>query len=63
MAQDVLVVGELLDGALAPTAKELLGVANRIAEGGAVAVTLLGTGASGAAAEAFSFGEIGRAHV
>ena len=40
MAQDVLVVGELLEGALAPTAKELLGVAKRIAEGGAVAVTL-----------------------
>lgn len=56
MAQDVLVVGELLDGALAPTAKELLGVAKRIAEGGAVAVTLLGTGAQGAAAEAFNFG-------
>ena len=56
MAQDVLVVGELLEGALAPTAKELLGVAKRIADGGAIAVTLLGTGAQGAAAEAFTFG-------
>ena len=56
MAQAVLVVGELIDGALAPTARELLGLAARVAEGGAIGVTLLGSGASGAAAEAFGFG-------
>ena len=56
MAQAVLVVAELIDGALAPTARELLGLAARVAEGGAVAVTLLGSGAIGAAAEAFGFG-------
>lgn len=56
MAQNVLVIGELVGGALAPTAKELLGAASRIAESGTVAIALLGTGSQAAAAEAFTFG-------
>ena len=42
MAQNVLVVGELVNGALAATTRELLGLASRIAEGGSVGVALLG---------------------
>jgi len=56
VAQNVLVIGELLAGTLAPTSKELLGAASRLAEGGTVGVTLLGTGAQDAANEAFTFG-------
>ncbi len=56
MAQNVLVVGELVNGALAATTRELLGLASRIAEGGSVGVALLGASASAAAPEAFSFG-------
>jgi len=56
MAQDVLVVGEIADGALSFVTAELLGAATRIAEGGKVNVTLLGSAASGAASEAFAAG-------
>jgi electron transfer flavoprotein alpha subunit len=56
MAQNVLVVGELVGGALAPTSRELLGAAQRIAEGGTVAISLLGSGAAAAASEALSSG-------
>ena len=56
MAQDVLVVGELADGAITSATAELLGGAGGLAEGGAVSVTLLGSGASGAAAGAFAAG-------
>ncbi len=62
MAQDVLVVGELADGALAATTAELLGLASRLADGGRVHVTLLGAGAEAAAASAFAQGA-SRAHV
>ena len=56
MAQDVLVVGELAAGAITSATAELLGGAGGLAEGGTVSVTLLGTGASGAAAGAFAAG-------
>jgi electron transfer flavoprotein alpha subunit len=56
MAQDLLVVGELVNGAPTPTTKELLGLASRLAEGGAVGVTVLGTGAQAAAIEALPYG-------
>lgn len=56
MAQDVLVVGELADGQLSSVTEELLGAATRIAEGGKVSVTLLGSAAAGAAAAAFAAG-------
>jgi electron transfer flavoprotein alpha subunit len=56
MARNVLVVGELADGAPSSTTVELLGAASRLAGGGAVSVTLLGSGASGAAAAAFAAG-------
>jgi electron transfer flavoprotein alpha subunit len=56
MAQDILVVGELADGALSSVTGELLGAATRLAEGGKVNVTLLGSAASSAAAEAFAAG-------
>jgi electron transfer flavoprotein alpha subunit len=56
MAQDVLVVGELTDGALAATTIELLGLASRLADGGGVHATLLGTGAEAAAQAAFAQG-------
>jgi electron transfer flavoprotein alpha subunit len=56
MARNVLVVGELADGAPSSTTVELVGAASRLAGGGAVSVTLLGTGASGAAAQAFAAG-------
>ena len=49
MAQDVLVVGELTDGKPTVQTAEMLGAANRVAEGGAVSVVLLGTGAQEAA--------------
>ncbi|MSQ41535.1 MAG: electron transfer flavoprotein subunit alpha/FixB family protein [Dehalococcoidia bacterium] len=56
MAQDILVVGELADGALSATTVELLGAAVRLAEGGRVSVTLLGSAAPAAAAPAFAAG-------
>lgn len=56
MAQDILVIGELADGKLAPTTAELLGGATRLAEGGKVSAVLLGNGAQAAAAEAFAAG-------
>jgi electron transfer flavoprotein alpha subunit len=56
MAQDVLVVGELANSALTSTTKELLGLASRLADGGAVGVTLLGGGAQSAANESFAHG-------
>ncbi|MBX7110379.1 MAG: electron transfer flavoprotein subunit alpha/FixB family protein [Dehalococcoidia bacterium] len=56
MAQDVLVVGELADGKLSPVTAELLGAATRVADGGKVSVTLLGSAAAGAAADAFAAG-------
>jgi electron transfer flavoprotein alpha subunit len=56
MARSVLVVGELADGAPNSTTVELIGAASRLADGGAVSVTLLGGGASAAAAKAFEAG-------
>jgi electron transfer flavoprotein alpha subunit len=56
MARNILVVGELVDGALDSTTVELVGQANRLADGGEVSVTLLGTGASAAASAAFEAG-------
>jgi electron transfer flavoprotein alpha subunit len=56
MAQDILVVGELDAGAPDSVTLELLGGASRLADGGSVAVTLLGSGASDAAAAAFAGG-------
>jgi electron transfer flavoprotein alpha subunit len=49
MPRSVLVVGELRDGAPSAGTIELLGGASRLADGGEVAVTLLGAGATGAA--------------
>src|SRR5690606_39118663 len=62
MAQDILVVGESADGALSPVTAELLGAATRLADGGTVSVTLLGSAAQATAAEAFAAGA-GRAYV
>ena len=56
MAQDILVVGELADGVLSPTTIELLGLATVLADGGAVGVTLLGSGAADASSAAYSAG-------
>lgn len=56
MAQDFLIVGELADGTITSTTAELLGGASRLADGGAVGVTLLGAAASDAAAAAFAAG-------
>ncbi len=56
MAQDVLVVGELAEGALSFVTVELLGAATRVADGGKVSVTLLGGAAPAAASEAFAAG-------
>lgn len=52
MPQNILVVGELENGAPSTVTLELLGGAAALAGGGDVAVSLLGTGASGAAAQA-----------
>lgn len=52
MAHNILVVGELVDGAPSPTTLELLSGANQLAGGGEVGVVLLGTGAGGAAGQA-----------
>ncbi|MBM4415862.1 MAG: electron transfer flavoprotein subunit alpha/FixB family protein [Chloroflexi bacterium] len=56
MAQDILVVGELAEGALTPTSAELLGLATRLADGGKTNLVLLGSGATGQAAQAFAAG-------
>lgn len=56
MAQDVLVVGEIADGALSSVTEELIGAATRIADGGKVSVTLLGSAAAGLAGAAFAAG-------
>lgn len=56
MAQDILVVGELADGSISGTTSELLNAATQLAEGGTVAVTLLGAAANDAAARAFGAG-------
>ncbi|MSP21556.1 MAG: electron transfer flavoprotein subunit alpha/FixB family protein [Dehalococcoidia bacterium] len=56
MAQDVLVVGEVANGAITTTTTELLNAGKTLAEGGAVAITLLGASAAGAAASAFAAG-------
>ena len=56
MARNILVVGELVEGALSPTTAELLGQSTRLADGGSVAVSLLGSGASAAASAAFAAG-------
>jgi len=56
MARNILVVGELVEGALSPTTAELLGQSTRLADGGAVSVALLGSGASAAASAAFEAG-------
>ena len=50
MAQNILVIGELDDGAASTTTLELLAGASSLSEGGSVGVTLLGAGASSAAA-------------
>ena len=56
MARNILVVGELADGAIDTTTAELIGAATRLADGGQISVTLLGSGASGAASSAFEAG-------
>src|SRR5688500_10900582 len=56
MAQDVLVVGEIAGGAITTTTSELLNAAKTLADGGTVAITLLGAAAAGAAAGAFAAG-------
>jgi electron transfer flavoprotein alpha subunit len=56
MAQDVLVVGEIANGAVTTTTTELLNAAKTLADGGTVAITLLGTAAAGAASSAFAAG-------
>ncbi|MEX1022362.1 MAG: electron transfer flavoprotein subunit alpha/FixB family protein [Dehalococcoidia bacterium] len=57
MPHNILVVGELQDGALNPTTLELLGGASGLAGGGNVSVALLGSGASAAAAQATGAGK------
>lgn len=52
MPHNILVVGELADGAPTSTTLELLNGAQNLAGGGSVAVTLLGSGASAAAGQA-----------
>lgn len=56
MAQDVLVVGEIAGGAISTTTSELINAAKTLAEGGTVAVTLLGSASGAAAAGAFGAG-------
>jgi electron transfer flavoprotein alpha subunit len=57
MAHNVLVVGELVDGAPAPTTLEMIGGATQLADGGEVGIVLLGSGASAAAAQATGAGK------
>ena len=56
MARNILVVGELEEGTLSSTSSELIGQASRLADGGQVSVTLLGSGAAGATSAAFEAG-------
>ena len=56
MSRNILVVGELDGGALSSTTAELLALGTRLADGGQVNVTLLGTGAGDAATAAFAAG-------
>ncbi|MBM3139706.1 MAG: electron transfer flavoprotein subunit alpha/FixB family protein [Chloroflexi bacterium] len=56
MPRNVLVVGELSEGAPTSTTIELVGAGSRLAGGGTVAVTLLGNGAAAAAAATFPAG-------
>jgi len=54
----VLIIGELVNGALAPIAKELLGAARKLADslGEDVSAVLIGSGVAGAAQEAIAAG-------
>ena len=58
MANVILVVGEVADGALVPISAELLGGARRLADesGQTVACVLLGSGVEGVAPETIAFG-------
>ncbi len=58
MAHAILVVGEVADGALVPTTREVLGGARRLAggSGGTVVCALLGSGVEAFAQEAIAFG-------
>ncbi len=58
MANAILVVGEVADGALAPIVSEMLGAARRLAEASSqsVACTLIGSGVEAAATGAIAFG-------
>ena len=57
MPQNILVVGELESGAPSSTTLELLGGAQALAGGGTISVALLGSGATGAAAQAAGAGK------
>ena len=58
MAKGVLVVGEIVEGELSPTSKEVLAAGRRLADelGQELAIGLLGWGLEGPAGEAFRFG-------
>ena len=58
MANTILVVGEVAEGALVPISAELLGGARRLAEGSGqtVVCVLLGSGVEGVAQETIAFG-------
>ncbi len=56
MARNILVIGELDGGALSSTTAELVGGASRLADGGQVSVSLLGSGAGGQTGAAFAAG-------
>ena len=56
MARNILVIGELDGGSLSSTSAELLGAGSRLADGGQVSVTLLGSGAGEQTGAAFAAG-------
>lgn len=56
MANGILVVGEVADGALAALTSEMLGAARRLAGDGKVACALIGSGVEGNASDAFAAG-------
>lgn len=58
MANGILVVGEVEDGALVPITREMLGAARRLAgeSGQSVACALIGSGVEGKAQECIAFG-------
>ena len=58
MADTILVVGEVAEGALVPISAEMLGAARRLAEGSgqSVACLLMGAGVEGVAKDAAAFG-------